>query len=548
LNALASRIASNSSVRAFLVVLPALACFCFDLFNRQADISAQVGLHLAGGQLVQEKLLPYVDFWDWSQPVVYWLFSGPFFVNQLVEKIPYYFAPQMTFKAAIFLLTLFSLCLSLYILFLAARWADDNQSSQSIKDELQSLFVPLSTAYVLALFCTRFEFGDLQELFMLTFLPWLIVRWLKHHIGVNFNNWLLFAIGTFMGFGAILDLPHLPIVVALEFFFILAYGRWRPDFSILALSLFSIIDLTYLFFLPQSLSRVFWHWTMPIRARQFMRFDSTIGAYTGSPDRRDALYLLVGAVFLGLLLQVKQDFLRPLVVLGLIGFALYVGEGDGFSSGLIITIWSSCFIFAVSLPQILQLKKVQSFSKYGALVAAVMLLVFSTAFQFVLGKDQETVRVSALRLKEAGGRDIFDVVNQFSQVGEKVMVLADYPAPIYPLLFYLDRRQGSYMLWSRPLRIFTALNHLNCMTDDMRSFQSFVYDGLAKQIKSRVSPLILVSRNETSEMIARSVLMPIIESGYKFSGQCVYCSDPNKEPVEHCGYDQRFDIYIRRSP
>ena len=67
-------------------------------------------------------------------------------------------------------------------------------------------------------------------------------------------------------------------------------------------------------------------------------------------------------------------------------------------------------------------------------------------------------------------------------MGQSVIIMSDYPMPNYPLLLDLDRQPGSYLLWSRPLRVLNALNHFGVMTDSMREFEKYVYRKVGNDI------------------------------------------------------------------
>jgi hypothetical protein len=390
----------------------------------------------------------------------------------------------------------------------------------------------------------------LQQLFMLTLLPWLTMRWLSYHGKLKWERRFAFSIGLIVALGAALDLPHGPLVLLLELFFACAYGSIKLDFALLGLTLASLFDMAFLAMLPRSMYTAFWQWTMPIRARQFTRFDATLAPYIASPDRRDVLYAMAAAIFLGLLLQVKQDYLRPLIVVTALGLALYVGEGEGLTADLIVAIWGSCFIFAVGLPIILEtaLTKIAVLknTKIRQALPAVALLIFALVFQGFLNNDREMARIVPVRYREQGRTDIFEAVNEGSKNGEAVIILCDYPAPIYPLLFDLDRKPGSYLLWSRPLRVLNALKHFGAMTDPMRDFEKFLYTRLESDLYRRQSPLVLVAKNTVKGLVDGSSLGQALNSGYELVGECFYCSD-NREPAEYCGFDQGFDIYRRRS-
>ena len=150
------------------------------------------------------------------QPIVFWLSSLPYLLNSLIEKIPYYIPPEQSVKAAVIVLALFSLYLTLKMLALASKQLDDG----ALKTSVDSLFMPLSGGYLMAMFCTRFELGNTQQLFMLCLIPWLTQRWLSYsNFGFKSNTFWPFVVGILAALGAILDLPHLPVIILLELFF-----------------------------------------------------------------------------------------------------------------------------------------------------------------------------------------------------------------------------------------------------------------------------------------------------------------------------------------
>ncbi|MBS2006308.1 MAG: hypothetical protein JST01_04670 [Cyanobacteria bacterium SZAS TMP-1] len=535
-------------MKALLIALPALLLFAFDLFSHHGDLAPSVALRLDAAQLVQQGLTPYVDFWDWSQPVNYWFCGLPFALNAALEGLHNYVPPELSFKAALFALVLFSLCLSLLIAVLGREaLADDTP----LREQVKELPLAIAAGYVIALFCTRFESGVLQQLFMLALIPWTIFRWFNYQqMQARPRGWIILAVlvGLFLGLGTILDLPHLPVVLGLELFFLAAYGRYKFDLAVLAGGAVTLADIIWLHLLPATMNKAFWQWTMPIRARQFVRFDASISAYVASPDRRDALYMMALSIVVALLLQVKQDFLRPLIVVAALGLALYVGEGDGLSSGLVVAIWGSSFIFAVAcatLCRSLAQTKVAGVSALLPALPAVLLFLLGAAATYSLDRARDVVRQTPVVFREQAKTDIFDVINTNSKSGDPVIVLCDYPMPIYPLLFDLDRRPGSYLLWSRPLRVLNAINHFNAMTPALAEFEKFLYSRLESDISRGQSPLILVAKNTVAPVVENSSLKKALAAAYDRSGECYYCS-VNKAPAEYCGFETGFDIYRRR--
>jgi len=541
-------------VAALSIALPGLLIYAFDLFGHQGDLAAPVALRLTAAQLMLSGLTPYVDFWDWSQPVNYWLCQFPYVTNGALEGIPYYIPPELSFKVMLFGLTLLSIALTIRVLDIGAK----NLPEESpVKAQAEGLYVPLLTGFIAALFCTRFEAGVLQQIFMLTLMPWLTMRWLTYQ-GASFAGKADIYLGTrtallaglLLGLGLILDLPHLPVLIVLEIFFALAYGcrRFKFDGSVFSSSLVCLVDLIYLHGLPLSMNKAFWQWAMPIRMRQYTRFDASISAYVASPDRRDALYMMALALVVALLLQVKQDFLRPLIALTALGLALYVGEGDGLTGSLVVALWGTSFIVSICAWQLLRsIKWINNNSINNAMVLpAVAIALVALIFTNSLNRDRDVARQGPTVFKEQAKTDIFDIVNNFSKTGDSVIVLCDYPMPIYPLLFDLDRQPGSYLLWSRPLRVLNAINHFNAMTPALSEFEKFLYNRLESDISRAQSPIILIAKNSIAGIVEKSDLKKTLDAAYERTGECYYCSI-NKEPAEYCGFEQAFDIYRRRA-
>jgi len=100
---------ANKFTAIYLVLaLPILFLFGHDVISRRGDLACLVALRLTCVQLINSEQIPYIDFFDWSQPVVYELFQLPFALQSLLAKLNLGTRLEAVTEAILLLLTALS--------------------------------------------------------------------------------------------------------------------------------------------------------------------------------------------------------------------------------------------------------------------------------------------------------------------------------------------------------------------------------------------------------------------------------------------------------
>jgi hypothetical protein len=346
-----------------LVCTAPLFCLLTDLWQHPSFISGGLAMRIMAASLIAKGELPYFDFWDWTQPIVFELLKYPYLLSSALESlrlplVPVYsiFIPQ-----CIFCMIVASLILATSVCVQAlhsqvktpATGGTDGLPTEDLEyqdQRAQDFAVPCLLGFVLTMLIARYDFGELQYLLLLTLVPWLLLRWFAHQ-GLRVRAKLAAFTGVVAGVGACFDVPFVAIFIILELILTLRSGRWRALLSIewLAFLLTIGINLLVLTHMDEAVSKAFWQWTMPLKLLNYSLVDPTIYAPLSCPKRVDVLYGMVAAGIIAFLLGRKHSFFAPLMALMLVGLGLYMLEGQGFSHDLILTIFASTTTFACAL-------------------------------------------------------------------------------------------------------------------------------------------------------------------------------------------------------
>ena len=541
---------------ALLVSSLPLFYLLYDLILFRNDISSWLAMRISGVQLLLKEQKLYVDFWDWTQPIVFDCMRGPLALRQLLEQQGL-FLPVDLFSHVLIWFTVLCSCLLTGLVFSRAMLALEAENDSSVKDsvvkgELRQLIVPLMFSTALTALIIRFDFGDLPLFLVLALAPWSLLRWLAYR-GVSLSPWLAMPVGALAGVAACFDLPFIFFFIAVELALAMEKGSLRPLLSLdtLALTLVLGLNLIHLNQLDEPSYTAFWKWTMALKLANYQIYDGSLYGPDSCPDRRDILYGMALSLGLAFILGKKNSFFLPAVTILLAGFSLFVLEKQGLSRDLIPAVFAStlCLTMALVLAlrdaaaRLLPQSELKSLAQIK--VAALLLgaLAATATFAYCLNFDRDRMHEYVAHHSEQGYDDLLTVYNNSKVWKAPVMVICDYPQAAYPSLLNLGAEPAGYLLWSRPLRLFDWLSHHQLLSPQLKEFYAYVCQKLNTELKSGNANLIIVESME-NDMLAHAGLMPSLEARYKKGDECRYYSY-NRQPREFVGR-WYFDAYGRK--
>lgn len=545
------RLVHSPAVASIIIALPVLAAFCLDLFIHHGQLAPYVAMRLEAADRILAGQVPYLDFFDWVQPLTLAYYSMAALLSEKLASISTFFSRENLSHIQGLIVLSGSLLLSVTILVEGAK-----KSPQAVKREIEQVGIMLPLAFALANYGVRFQFNDVQYLFSLCLLPWLVLRWLTWQ-EITVSPLVGILTGLFLGFGVCLDLPHLPIVLILECFYMLRFFRPRAllSYETVSLSLFILGDLLSFLFMDSLQRDTFFQQIMALRYLKYTVFDQVLVAYGNAPDRRDVLYLLSVSLIVAFLRLNKQSFLAPVSVCALLGMALYMMEAEGLSSSLVI-----CSFYTYVLAALLVLSFVlgsagRRLAYRGGFMARKLLLqrlvccllTIPVAFAFLRHTDKaiDIANGAYATLSVDNIPDVGQFVNDHSELGDNVEILADYPDAIYPMLTNLGRHQTGYLLWAKPLTLLDLLAKRDKIKGPIATFKSNLVSELYSEFQGDKAVLVMVHGNLVLESLEDLDLMEELRKNYKPLDVSNYFAN-NVAPKELSGLMYCFTSFCRR--
>jgi len=548
-----------------LVCLPALPVFAalfYDLIIHQGNLTANVAMQLEAARRMATGELVYVDFWDWSQPIVVYLATLPLALYQLFESLHTFVRLELISKSLnmIFVLVSFVLCLTVI------------RKASVTCLQAKSLELPLAVALPIACYAVRFQFGEVQSQFILAFMPYLLLRWLRYQESsqtqaqtkiqtqIQIPAGLAYIIGLLAGLGVCMDVVYWPLLILLEILFAIQCGRFKfstARFEAGGLFTAVIIALSAFLSLNSLQQNAFIHWIMPLRIAILKLFDLALLPLSVSPDRRDVIYLLSLAMVLGSILQKHNRLYMALMAAALWGLTIFICEGQGLSEQLVVCTYSTtvilvlsifdCLIFLARFLHNLRAPWNITWSfRTVLLVTTIMTSIVAATFL----KQAQTAFDQALSVRPTNGAprlpDIEQTLEKYTKWQDEVILLSYSPKSIYPTITNLDRHQCGYLLSAQPLFLLTLLEETYGLTKDLKDFRTQLVQKMTRDFTSGQPKLILVDIMREEETLEKYKLLPILEEKYDRIGLCNYYN-VYREPRENIGLNLAFAIYHLKS-
>lgn len=546
-----------------LICLAPLTCLFLDLWQYPRLIAGGLAMRIVAASLLIKGELPYYDFWDWSQPIVFELLKYPYMLCTTLQTMQVPITHAVFIPLVIFGLVIGSAILTVTVCSQALGVAESDAKVDSLDFEepknYRNFVVSCLLGLVLTTLIARFDFGDLQFLFLLTIVPWFTLRWFAHK-QIRVQPLLAAFVGIVAAIGACLDLPYIFVFIILELILSLQSGRWRCMLSSewLAFMLTIASNLLFLSQLPEPVHTAFWKWTMPLKWLNYSVFDSMIYAPQACPNRADIIYAMVAAGIVSFLLGKKYSIFVALPSLMFSGFALYLLEGQGSSHDLILTIFAitATFVSVILLAseKLLDILALRGEKKpstklqlsYQSMVLVLTLVSTATIWQALEHDRAELQNCISVHCSK-GKEQVETLLEQTSKVGDSVTVISQNIEPAYPLLFLSGRKPGSYLLWNRPLWLFAWLKAHSQLTGPMKDFYDHTYANIRAELEQNQTKVLVLSNPEPFDSLEQEQYLRAIKQNFSELGKDGnFFSYENHQPHEYTGYNFAYRFLVRR--
>ena len=295
---------------------------------------------------------------------------------------------------------------------------------------------------------------------------------------------------------------------------------------------------------------------MPLKWFNYSVYDFMICGQHACPDRADVIYSMVAAGAVSFLLGKKYCIFISLFSLMFSGFAIYLAEGRGSSNDLVLTIFSITTIFVSLL--LLACKKVESklSEKLSAKIlnlsnktgAFVLVLAATAGIWLSLERDRAQLQNCIYVNCSKGKEQLETLFEQTSKVGDGVTAICQNIAPAYPLLFVSGRKPAGYLLWGKPLWLFSILKTDSKLTGPMKDFQAHTWSNIESEIMQHRTDLFIASDDKVLNTFDREKFFSALRKGYlEVDTTGEYFSLGNHQPHEFCGSNPQFRFFVKRS-
>lgn len=423
--------------RWYALLAVGVAAIGVQLSLRPDSINHDAAMFLDCGRMLLEGLRPYVDFSDLNPPMIMYVSALPAGIAAVLSM-----PPIAAFNLFVLLLALYSAFASTHLI---------SRSKLDIRPPEAGVFGLGVLLFSACLFWTGDnDWGQREHLFLLLYLPLFFVRWIRWEEG-HPGRWLPPVAGLLAGAGACLK-PHFVILgFAVEVYFLARKRRWRPFLAPEAI-LVVVAGLAYamhFLFLPDPVRETFFGYIVPLVREGYGVYARPVLEVLRNPGVPVAV---LGGVA-GWILARRDEgsrgaLVRAFGVMAVVGAALYVQQGKGWSYHLIPAVFAglAAFLFgAGGSPGLLR-----SGPPSPQRLAVLLILGVALLFQTARWGLHERAAVGP-------ARDVLhELLVRSTRPDDAVLMISTSVAEVYPLLLHADRSPGSRFLWTFPLPMLYA--------------------------------------------------------------------------------------------
>lgn len=466
-------------------------------------ISPDPAFFVAIGQLILQGKVPYVDLFDVNPPLVFYIHTIPALVARC---FPVPVSESFTF----FVIACFALSVVISAVILWRR----RHHSESF------LFCPLLIGFSLAtfMFGTRLnDFGQREHLFVLSLLPFFLIRWLR---------WTARPVSRIESVVASITLavtsllkPHFIFVVLfteLSMFLqnVCSKGKVPIPFRTPETLIIAVTSLAYALYFC----------VMPSQARQGY-FDFIIPAYSLGYDAftsstptllagallqfKYSVYVCVLSLVGAHVLSGRSTLLMPLAGLTTAGYIIYLWQGNAWINRAMPFFIGGYMLASIEIAIVLyaigSLAKNASRIAHRCIATAIGLLLacaigYERWIQMLISDDPQPFQLSRIGLKGAcahfGLKSVAETILQETTDSDTILFISPYIDPGYPTLLQLNRRPASRYLHGMliPVLLFGAKSADDTKKVFAQQMMEKVTNDYCEDIKQNRPKLIFVQK------------------------------------------------------
>jgi hypothetical protein len=467
-----------------------------NLSTRPLTVNVDSAMYLECGQLLLEGKIPYVDFIELNPPLIMYLSAIPCAVARALNVSVFACFIVMVWGCAV-----------------ASTAACYHVLRKSSLKQNWTMLGPLLVAIALGTFVTRCDYGQREHLFVLSYLPFFLMRWCRQEGEGHFPRWYALTLGIIAGIGMCLKPIFFLPALAVEAFWLFRNRQpselKRPEVVGAALATFAYG--AHFLFCPPAMQAAFFGFIVPIVTRGYPAYDCTLydalsvtlhpfygGYFYGVSWFLPAfLFAMCAASFF---LRSRSTLLMPLAIWSFAGYAILVAQQKCFSYHTIPMVAGSFMLAAILFSLV---SKLGSFNRRFTqpAVDGVLLLVVLLLFGV---RNSCAIYTRNDLIKEFKGK---------IQAGDQVMFLAGLPWPAYPFLNQVSAQSGSRYIWQflPPLIDHCKKNAEPRERARLEGLESRILSDMAEDIRVRRPKYVIMSTDDLNRADNHFLLYEYLE-------------------------------------
>jgi hypothetical protein len=500
-------------------------------------IPAEAALQIAGTQIALAGKIPYIDFSTDAAPLLFYFLSFPVVIAKLRNLHP------------IFVFNLFVLCLSWLSVLLIIKLLKNNKSNS--KPALLLLYALLPIIF-------RFQFGQVEYIFLILFTPFVLARWLS--LEGEPTGDLYAAIAGIAG-GVAVNLSPVFILypILLELFWICERRTHRYVIST-ELKTMLIVSVSYWLHLcvyPADILRSCLHCIQTSIVLQMTCHDGYLVWEGSSPNQRNSVYGFALLIIFGLIFRRNCSLVLPLILCDLAAFIQYVAKGRGTSTDLLLVNFSSLMLMPIIYFSLAKLFRLSSFS-IGRRLLLLAGIVSSSCFliyQFWSVRFEEFASLRTLGYRGYQNKmdlaPFADWLEKNSKVSDPVMILSNDVKPAFPLLLQLRRVPSGYYLTGFPVALLQLAHDERAPDGWWQKDMDSVDNRLACDLLSKKPVLVLMEDGPPWDSLEKSSFSRVLRERYHLgTSKSLWDVDSLAKasgyPIELIGERRNLDMYLKK--
>jgi hypothetical protein len=449
-----------------------------------------------GAQLLDGKLL-YVDACDTNPPLIFYLDTIPAFAARI-----FHIQIISAFLLWVWLLAAVSAITGWLLVFQYSR---------------KSAQLPVLTMLIaFALFNAELlnEFGQREHLFVIFFMPFFLLRWLRWTGRTGKRNVWHYLIGSAAALGLCLKPYFFLPALSLELFWIckrrkIFQNLFAPEMkSAFAVTLLYIM---HFLFIPAVVRETYFSFMVPLVLDGYAAFNVSCTALLCADDSRSMWINLLLTCILGTVFYRWCSLILPLVIFSYASLIVYVIQSKGWPYHYLPAV-AGCFMILGTLVGVLLAKRSQWQIRW---LLTISLPVWLFCVSAACYKDFASVASSPkIDLSEFGYSHPVsklellwpsELLLKYVEPGDCVLFIAPGGGPEFPLCLQLGLKQGSRFSCGDILSFCQYLReqHQDSAPDTYSKYETLIVDWYKHDISARHPQVIFFQKEPMRRVLAQ---------------------------------------------